>query len=170
MSWQDNEHSLLDLDDPTPSTSSSRPPPRHTPQSDPFASNRPSISYDDFVGQSTSSSSRPYPLGPSASNVSLGTMGTQSGVYPQQSYFDDSYNDDDHILIPDERNTQRSRRSNRESGSGISSFFGRVTGGRIGSKQPDLNDMDLPLTQTGVAPAGISPATTNTNIAGATPV
>jgi phospholipid-transporting ATPase len=154
MSWQDNEHSLLDLDEPAPHPNR---PARHSPQSsnDPFASNRPSISYDDFAGQ-RSSSNRPYPLAPSASNISLGTIGTSSGTYPQQPYDDDAYNDDHDLM---DRNTQRSRRSNRESGSGIGAFLGRVTGGRIGARQPEMNDMDLPLTQTGVAPAGIQPTT-----------
>ena len=44
----------------------------------------------------------------------------------------------------------------RESGSGIGSFLGRVTGGRIGTKT-DMQDMDVPLTHTGAAPAGLQP-------------
>ena len=79
-------------------------------------------------------------------------METPSSSYPQQSYFDDVYNDDDQVLM--DRDTKRSRRSVRESGGGIGSFIGRVTGGRLGSRQSDYHDMDLPLTQTGVAPAG----------------
>jgi len=78
-----------------------------------------------------------------------GTTGTTPSAYPQQSYFDDAYTDDHDLM-----GTQRSRRSKRESGSGLGGFFGRVTGGRIGSKPADTGDMDLPLTQTGVAPAG----------------
>ena len=172
MSWHNdnskNELSLLDLDDPSP-LSSSHPQPGPQPQTntDPFASNRPSISYDEFAGQGGSSSLRhPYPLTQSGSNISLGTMETPSGSYPQQSYFDDAYNDDDHILM--DRDTKRSRRSVRESGAGIGAFIGRVTGGRLGSRQSDYHDMDLPLTQTGIAPAGTQalqaqrPGTTST--------
>src|SRR5271156_1662924 len=158
MAWNKNEHSLLDLDDPA--APQDRPPlqPTHsTASSDPFAEpsyERPSISYDDFAGQPSSSTSQPYPLDPSGSYVSLGTPGTThtQAPYPQQSYFDDTYNDDNHVLI-DSR--QRSRRSKRESGGGIGGFVSRVTGGRIGAKPAD--DMDLPLTQTGVAPAGTTP-------------
>lgn len=159
MSWHGNEQSLLDLDDPHPSTQT-RPPLQPSTQAssnDPFASNRPSISYDDFAGQGSSSAQQPpYPLMQSASNISLGTIGTMSGSYPQQSYFEDAYNDD-HVLI--DRDTQRNRRSKRESGSGIGGFLGRVTGGLVGAKSPEMNDMDLPLTQTGIAPAGIQPST-----------
>jgi len=170
MAWN-NEQSLLDLDDPSPPSSSHHPAqtrhPQQTTATDPFASNRPSISYDEFAGQGGSSSlHQPYPLAQSTSNISLGTMETPSGSYPQQSYFDDAYNDDDQILM--DRDTKRSRRSVRESGGGIGAFIGRVTGGRLGSRQSDYHDMDLPLTQTGVAPAGTQklqaqhPATTAT--------
>jgi phospholipid-transporting ATPase len=57
------------------------------------------------------------------------------------------YNDDNNLI-----STTRSGRSIRESG-GIGGFFGRMTGGRLGT-QVEPSDMDLPLTQTGVAPAG----------------
>ena len=151
MAWQQNtDQSLLDLDDPSPSAHQTRPYGQRNspPQSDPFSnSERPSTSFDDFAGQG--SSTRPYPLAQSASNISLGTTGTTSGRYPQPSYFDDAYTDDHNLMGP-----QRSRRSKRESGGGIGGFFDRVTGGRIGSKPADSGDMDLPLTQTGVAPAG----------------
>ena len=133
MSWQDNEHSLLDLDDPAPHPNRPIQQRQHqpSPSNDPFASNRPSISYDDFAGQGSSTSHRPYPLAQSTSNISVDTLGTASGTFPQQSYFDDVYNDD---LI--NRNTQRSRRSIRESGgSVIGGFIGRVTGGLIGGRQ-----------------------------------
>jgi phospholipid-transporting ATPase len=153
MSWQDNEHSLLDLDDPSPHPNRPIQPPPHQSSlsNDPFASNRPSTSYDDFAGQGSSTSHRPYPLTQSTSNISLGTMGTASGTYSQ--YPEDGYNDDHEIFG---RNTQRSRHSKRESGSSvIGGFIGRVTGGRIGAKHPDMSDMDLPLTQTGVPPAGM---------------
>jgi phospholipid-transporting ATPase len=151
MAWpQNTDRSLLDLDDPSPSAHQTRPYGQRNspPADDPFSSSeRPSISYDDFAGQG--SSSRPYPLAQSASNISLGTTGTSSGAYPQPSYFDDAYTDDHNLM-----GTQRSRRSKRESGGGLGGFFGRVTGGRIGSKPSDTGDMDLPLTQTGAAPAG----------------
>lgn len=151
MSWKNNEHSLLDLDDSSTPASNrpARPYQPTPPQDDPFSSNRPSISYDDFAGQS--SSNRPYPAEQSASSYSLGTVGTSSGMYHQPSFFDDTFNDDS-VLI--DRNSQRNRRSHRESGGGIGALIGRMTGGRIGPKQPDMSDMDLPLTQTGVAPAG----------------
>lgn len=157
MAWNKNEHSLLDLDDPAaPQDRPPLQPTLSTAPSDPFAeppSERPSISYDDFAGQPSTSTSHPFPLDPSASFVSLGTPGTTTqSIYPQQSYFDDTYNDDDHVLI-DSR--QRNRRSKRESGGGIGGFVSRMTGGRIGAKTAD--DMDLPLTQTGVAPAGTTP-------------
>ena len=93
----------------------------------------------------------------------MGSMGTMSGNYPQQSFYDDADNDDYGLI---DRNTQRSRRSNRESGGGIGAFLGRVTGGRIGSPQAEMSDMDLPLTQTGVAPAGMKQSPSS-SIAGA---
>src|SRR5579862_4000574 len=151
MSWPNTHQSLLDFDEPTQSTSSR--PPYHaqtSSQNDPFASERPSITYDDFAGQGPSQGS-PFPLTPSVSNISLATPGVTPSAYPQPPYFEDSYNTDvDHGLI----GTKRSRRSHRESAGGIGSFFGRMTGGRIGSAPTDQGDMDLPLTQTGVAPAG----------------
>jgi phospholipid-transporting ATPase len=152
MSWQNNEGNLLDLDDPVlPESQHNRPPlqPSRQPSDDPFTSNRPSISYDDFAGQGTSS--RPYDLQRTNSNFSVGTFNTPAETYSQPSYFDDTFNDDQ-ILI--DRDGPRSRRSQRESGGGIGGFIGRVTGGRIGPKS-DMGDMDLPLTQTGVAPAGL---------------
>jgi len=183
MSWQDpNSRSLLDLDDdPLPTTASTvtathnlfptqqhpqlqpqrqQPPSLHQDDDDIFASNRPSISYDDFAGQGPSSSARPYPLDHSPSNYSLGTIETTSGVYQQhQGYFDDAFNDDSG-LMDSKRNTHRSRRSMRESGGGIGAFLGRVTGGRVGQKQ-DFQDMDLPLAQTGASPAGLQPSTSS---------
>jgi phospholipid-transporting ATPase len=92
-------------------------------------------------------------------------MNTTGTLSAQQSFYDDTFNDDYDIMG---RNTQRNRRSNRESGGGIGAFLGRVTGGRIGSPQENMSDMDLPLTQAGVAPAGMkqpftsSAATTRT--------
>jgi phospholipid-transporting ATPase len=159
MSWQKNEVSLLDLDDPAPSSSSRQTRP-YTAQSDPFAE-RPSTSYDDFAGQGSN-----YPLGQPPSNLSMGTTGTSSGQYAPQSFFDDAYNDDDHVLI--DRHTQRSRRSNRDSGSGLGTFLGRVTGGRLGAKA-DTHDMDLPLTQTGMPPAGSQPPPLTTPITDTAP-
>ena len=150
MAWnRNNDHSLLDFDDElagAPSASHSSHP-QHSLE--PYSS-RPSDSYDEFVGQGNS---RPAFIH-SPSNVSVGTAGAASGIYPQPSYFEDAYNEDDNVLLESRRN----RRSNRESGGGIGSFLGRVTGGRIGSKRADTGDMDLPLTQTGAAPAGIKPA------------
>jgi phospholipid-transporting ATPase len=167
MSWQDGPRSLLDLDDDEPVNPvdslhpQGRPQHRTSPShqaTDPFASNRPSISYDAFAGQGPSSSlaaSRPYALEPSPSTYSLGTVDSNTPGQQQQpsTYFDDAFNDDSRLM---DRNTQRSRRSVRESGGGIGAFLGRVTGGRVGQRQ-DLHDMDLPLTQTGVAPAGVQP-------------
>src|SRR3981189_754076 len=121
---QSADRSLLALDDPSPSAHQTRPYGQRNspPADDPFSSSeRPSISYDDFAGQG--SSSRPYPLAQSASNISLGTTGTSSGAYPQPSYFDDAYTDDHNLM-----GTQRGRRSKRESGGGLGGFFGRVTG------------------------------------------
>ena len=152
MSWQNPGQSLLDFDEPTTTSSTSRPPyrPQQPSPNDPFATERPSVSYDDFAGQGPSHSTS-YPLTPSVSNISLATPGATPGAYTQPSYFDDApYGDADHGLI----GTKRSRRSVRKSGSGLGGFFGRMTGGRIGAASQDQGDMDLPLTQTGVAPAG----------------
>ena len=160
MAWR-NDHSLLDLEDDASNVTVH--PPTHNPQQystqgaaardDPFS--RTSISYDDFAGQ-PSTSSRPYPLSQSHSNISLGTVNTPGGasLYPQQSYFDDAYHDDDNVLLEGHR--PRSKRSKRESGGGIGGFLGRVTGGRLGT-HADTGDMDLPLTATGAAPAGTQP-------------
>src|SRR5579859_7729883 len=123
MAWR-NDHSLLDLEDDASNVTVH--PPTHNPQQyytqgaaardDPFS--RTSISYDDFAGQ-PSTSSRPYPLSQSHSNISLGTVNTPGGasLYPQQSYFDDAYHDDDNVLLEGHR--PRSKRSKRESGGGI---------------------------------------------------
>lgn len=156
MSWQPTHQSLLDLEDePIPSTSTSRP--AYPRQSSPelLGPERPSISYDDFAGQASSSlNPSGYPLTPSASNISLATPGNTPGAYGQSpGYFDDAYTDVDHGLI----DRKRSRKSHRESG-GLGGFFGRMTGGRIGNAPTDQGDMNLPLTQTGVAPAGTLPS------------
>lgn len=159
MSWKNTDQSLLDLDEPSPISSHQNRPfgqQPSPPENDPFSSSRPSISYDDFAGQG--SSSRPYPLAQSSSNISFGTTGT-GGAYTQNAYFEDAYNDDHGLM----GTSQRSRRPNRESGGGIGGFLGRVTGGRMGNKAADTGDMDLPLTQTGVTPAGMQSGSLHTS-------